>query len=95
MRPPTAAFALEAIDTHVRARFTDCAFTKCTFTRAEIERTTSLSSGGTSIPQVQLHFSATGVEALVRYPVQLERAAQIDDRVSKELLSVMSPPAHL
>jgi small-conductance mechanosensitive channel len=60
----------------------------------EIERTTSLSSGGTSIPQVQLHFSPAGVEALVRYPVQLERAAEIDDRVSKELLSVMGPPAH-
>lgn len=56
----------------------------------EIEKTTSSSSAGNSIPQVQLHFSAAGVEALVRYPVQLQRAAEIDERVSKELLSVIS-----
>jgi hypothetical protein len=39
---------------------------------------------------VQLRFSADGVEALVRYPVQLQHAAEIDERVSQVLLNVIS-----
>jgi len=39
--------------------------------------------------QVQLRFSASAVEALVRYPVQLQRAAEIDERISRELLAVI------
>jgi small-conductance mechanosensitive channel len=58
-----------------------------------MEKTTSSSSAAISIPQVQLHFSAAGVEAVVRYPVPLQRAGEIDERVSKELLSVISGSA--
>ncbi|HEX8783259.1 MAG TPA: mechanosensitive ion channel domain-containing protein, partial [Steroidobacteraceae bacterium] len=36
-------------------------------------------------PQVQLQFSPSGVEAKVRYPVPLNRAAEVDERVSQEL----------
>jgi hypothetical protein len=43
--------------------------------------------------QVQLRFSATSVEAIVRYPVQQQRAAEIDERVSRELLNVIRSPA--
>jgi small-conductance mechanosensitive channel len=39
--------------------------------------------------QVQLRFSASAVEAMVRYPVQLQRAAEIDERISRELLNVI------
>jgi small-conductance mechanosensitive channel len=42
-------------------------------------------------PQVQLRFSASGVEALVRYPVTLQDAAGIDERISRELLAVVAP----
>lgn len=42
-------------------------------------------------PQVQLRFAATGVEALVRYPVTLQDAAEIDERVSRELQAVIAP----
>jgi hypothetical protein len=42
-------------------------------------------------PQVQLRFAATGVEALVRYPVTLQDAAEIDERVSRELQAVITP----
>jgi small-conductance mechanosensitive channel len=42
-------------------------------------------------PQVQLRFAATGVEALVRYPVTLQDAAEIDERVSRELQAVIMP----
>jgi small-conductance mechanosensitive channel len=56
----------------------------------EIHRTASSSVAGDAQPQVQLRFSAEGVEALVRYPVQLEHAAEIDERVSQALLNVIS-----
>jgi small-conductance mechanosensitive channel len=59
----------------------------------ELQRTASGSAAGDPKPQVQLHFSASGVEALVRYPVQLQHAAEIDERVSRELLNVISAQA--
>jgi hypothetical protein len=39
---------------------------------------------------VQLRFSASGVEALIRYPVQLQHAAEIDERISRELLKAVT-----
>lgn len=56
----------------------------------EIERATATGSAGDATPHVQLRFSAAGVEALVRYPVHLRHAAEIDERVSQELLKVIS-----
>ena len=55
-----------------------------------IQKPASASATGDPEPQVQLRFSAAGVEALVRYPVQLSHAAEIDERVSRELLDVIS-----
>ena len=55
-----------------------------------IQKAASSSVAGDVQPQVQLRFSATAVEALVRYPVQLTHAAEIDERVSRELMSVIS-----
>jgi len=56
----------------------------------EIQKTALSSSTGDARPQVQLRFSADGVEASVRYPVQLQHAAEIDERVSQALLNVVS-----
>ncbi len=56
----------------------------------EIRRTTSSEAATDIQPQVQLKFSTEGVDAHVRYPVQLSRAAEIDERVSRELLAVLS-----
>lgn len=42
------------------------------------------------LPQVQLRFSASSVDATVRYPVQLSHSAEIDERVSRELLNVIA-----
>jgi small-conductance mechanosensitive channel len=59
----------------------------------EIQRTTSSRASADSQPKVQLNFSATGVQAIVRYPVQLQHAAEIDERVSRELSNAISGAA--
>jgi small-conductance mechanosensitive channel len=59
----------------------------------EIERTTLSSSAGDAQPQVQLRFSGTGVEAHVRYPVHLQHAGDIDERVTEALANVISAVA--
>ena len=56
----------------------------------EIQKSTASSAAGDSQPHVQLHFSAAGVEALVRYPVHLPHAAEIDERVSQALSNVIA-----
>jgi hypothetical protein len=38
---------------------------------------------------VQLRFSATAVEALVRYPVEIQHAAQIDEKVSEAMIEAI------
>jgi len=42
-------------------------------------------------PQVQLQFSPSGVEAKVRYPVPLNRTAEVDERVAQELHQLTRP----
>ena len=56
----------------------------------EIQKATSSSSSGDSQPRVQLSFSGTGVDAHVRYPVHLQNAAEIDERVSQAVYSVVA-----
>jgi small-conductance mechanosensitive channel len=56
----------------------------------EIQRATASSSGGDAQPSVRLSFSAAGVEAHIRYPVHLQNAAEIDERVSQSLLAVIT-----
>jgi small-conductance mechanosensitive channel len=59
----------------------------------EIQKASSSHESGDPQPSVQLRFSASGVDAIVRYPVQLSQAAEIDERVSRELLNVISAHA--
>jgi small-conductance mechanosensitive channel len=57
----------------------------------EIQKTTasSVATVATATPQVQLHFSASSVEAVVRYPVPLQHAAEIDEQVSEAMLKAI------
>jgi small-conductance mechanosensitive channel len=59
----------------------------------EIQKAASSHDTGDPQPSVQLRFSAASVDAIVRYPVQLSQAAEIDERVSRELLNVISAHA--
>jgi small-conductance mechanosensitive channel len=56
----------------------------------EIERTTLSSYMADTRPEVHLQFATSGVEAHVRYPVQLTHAAEIDERVTEALSVIMS-----
>src|SRR5882672_8378003 len=56
----------------------------------EIQKATSSSSNGDSQPRVQLSFSATGVDAHIRYPVHLQNAAEIDERVSQSVFGMVA-----
>jgi small-conductance mechanosensitive channel len=57
----------------------------------EIQKTTSSTAAAavSAQPQVQLRFSATAVEALVRYPVEIQHAAEIDEKVSEAMIAAI------
>jgi small-conductance mechanosensitive channel/predicted O-methyltransferase YrrM len=55
----------------------------------EIARTVVSGVGNALHPSVRLRFTAGGIEATVRYPVDLHQAAQIDDAVSQALLQAL------
>ena len=57
----------------------------------EILRTTSSNAAGVTSanPQVQLRFSATAVDAVVRYPVEIQHAAEIDEKVSEAIIAAI------
>ena len=58
----------------------------------EIMRTTSSSAAGVTSanPQVQLRFSASTVDAVVRYPVEIQHAAETDEKVSEAMIAAIS-----
>jgi small-conductance mechanosensitive channel len=62
----------------------------------EIQKATASSTGGDALPRVQLSFLGNGVEAHIRYPVHLQHAAEIDERVSQaaaQVVAELSPAA--
>jgi small-conductance mechanosensitive channel len=56
----------------------------------ELHRTAAARFTTEATPQVQLRFSATGADALVRYPVRMRNAAEVDERISEELYKVIA-----
>jgi small-conductance mechanosensitive channel len=59
----------------------------------ELRKTSSLSGAEDAQPQVQLRFSAGDVEATVRYPVPLQRAAEVEERMSRAVRDAMRQSA--
>ena len=37
--------------------------------------------------KIRLHYTSSGIEATVRFPVQIEKAAETDDQLMRELLA--------
>jgi hypothetical protein len=54
----------------------------------EIQRSTAAAVGDAS-PHIQMHLADGRMQALIRYPVNLEHAAEIDERVSEAVLQVV------
>lgn len=61
----------------------------------EIARTVVSRPVGTLHPKVQVRLVAAGIEVTVRYPVDLKRAAEIDERVAHEILQCLKQDPQL
>ena len=55
----------------------------------ELQKTSSWSLAEKAQAQVQLRFSSGSIDALVRYPVPLQRAAEVEERMSRALLDAL------
>jgi small-conductance mechanosensitive channel len=59
----------------------------------EIQHSTAVAAVADASPHVQMHLADGRMQAVVRYPVHLEDAAEIDERVSEAVLGVIDEPA--
>lgn len=55
----------------------------------EMEKTVISMSGNGLRPNIQLRFTSSAVEATIRFPVDLQHAAETDERISRELLKAL------
>ena len=55
--------------------------------RVLMERNLSSVSGADLKPKVRLYYTASGIEVTVRFPVELGKAAEMDDHLMRELLT--------
>jgi small-conductance mechanosensitive channel len=57
--------------------------------RIQMEKNLTSVTPGELSPKVRLHYTGSGIEATVRFPVELEKAAETDDHVMRELLAAI------
>ena len=57
--------------------------------RRQMERTLGYTSAGEFRPRTRLLFTGSGLEAVIRYPVTLQNATEIDDRITREVLDAL------
>jgi small-conductance mechanosensitive channel len=57
--------------------------------RRMVETNLSTVSAGELQPKVRLHYTASGIEAAVRYPVEIEKATDVDDHLMRELIAAI------
>jgi hypothetical protein len=55
--------------------------------RLHVERNVSSTSAAQLQPKVRMRYTSSGIEATVRFPAQIEMAAEIDDHMMRELFS--------
>jgi len=61
----------------------------------QLEKTGFLISDRGLRPKLELHLTSAGIDVTIRYPVDLQHAADIDARVSRELLTVLESDSKL
>jgi small-conductance mechanosensitive channel len=57
--------------------------------RVLVERNLGTISGAELKPRVRLHYTASGIEAVIRFPVEIGKGAEIDDHLMRELFAAM------
>jgi len=60
----------------------------------EVERAYAMGLD-TPLPKSRLRLTQTGLEVVIRYPLELERSAEIDDQIIRELLVALERPPKL
>jgi small-conductance mechanosensitive channel len=63
--------------------------------RRHMERSLSSTAVKSFEPQSRLRLTQTGLEVVIRYPLELENAAAIDDRITRALLDAIEHPPKL
>jgi hypothetical protein len=58
--------------------------------RRQLERTLSYGQTDALRPRSRLRITQSGLEAVIHFPVTLQNAAEIDDRVTRELLEAIN-----
>ena len=58
--------------------------------RRQLERTLTYGPSDVLLPRSRLRITQSGLEAVIRFPVTLQNAAEIDDRVTRELLKAIN-----
>ena len=58
--------------------------------RQQMERTLSYAQSNALRPKSRLRITSAGLEAVIRFPVTLQNATEIDDRVTRELLKAIN-----
>ncbi len=57
--------------------------------RKHLEKTIGALAASTLGPQSRLRLTKAGLEVVIRYPLELERAAEFDDRITREVLDAI------
>jgi small-conductance mechanosensitive channel len=57
--------------------------------RRQLERNLNSVSAAELQPKIRLHYAGSGIEVTVRFPVELAKAAEIDDHLMRELLAAL------
>jgi len=63
--------------------------------RRQMEMTLSSISATELKPKIRLHFTTAGIEVSIHFPVELDTASEIDDRIMKELLTAIEKEPQL
>jgi small-conductance mechanosensitive channel len=55
--------------------------------RRLVERNLSTVSAAELQPKIRLHYASSGIEATIRYPVEIGKASEVDDHLMRELIT--------
>lgn len=57
--------------------------------RRLVERNLSTVTAGELQPKIRLHYTTSGIEAIVRFPVEIGKAGEIDDQLMHEVMTAL------